>query len=74
MAVELNVAAEHVEEALRFLNAVGDVMFFGDSAALSEGLTGLIFLDPQWLTNVLATVVTMRHNLGTRRGSPFNQS
>jgi len=65
LAVELNVTPESVSEALRFLNSVGDVMFFGgDTTDNSDGLAGLIFLDPQWLTNVLATVVTMRHNLG----------
>jgi hypothetical protein len=63
LAITFNIAESNVEEALRFLNEIGDVMYFGGDADPSRQLHNLVFLDPQWLTDVLATVVTMRHNL-----------
>ncbi|KAL6058667.1 Myotubularin-like phosphatase domain [Balamuthia mandrillaris] len=61
IAIDFNVQRNNVDEALRFLHEVGDIMYFGQDG--EKELENLVFLDPQWLTDVLATVVTLRHNL-----------
>lgn len=61
MARAFNVAKEEVVNALHFLHNVGEVAYFDDDP--SDGLADRVFLDPQWLTNVMSSVVTLRHNI-----------
>jgi len=46
-----------ISKAARFLTQNGVMLFFGNDPLLNN----IIILDPQWLTNVMATLFTTRH-------------
>src|SRR4051795_12439129 len=61
LAEVYNITKDEVPDALQFLHTIGEVAYFGDDP--SEGLSDSVFLDPQWLTDVMSSVVTLRHNI-----------
>ncbi|KAL6062523.1 Pleckstrin y domain [Balamuthia mandrillaris] len=82
-ALDFDVPADEVNNALHFLHEIGDVLYFGFQGGEDQTgpgnktrkdhkqqeqkhraeLSELVFLDPQWLTDVLSTVVTMKYNM-----------
>ena len=63
---------EEVMCVIQFLHSLGDLVYFGDKSGEKKGgLEDLIFLDPQWLTHVMASVVTLRHQV-VREGKLYH--
>jgi len=50
--------------ATMFLHNLGSLLYFSED----ENLSDVIFLDPQWLTDVMSTVITTMHNYLGREG------
>jgi hypothetical protein len=59
MAVDCKVPQPDVIHVATFLHHLGSIIYFNDK---QSGLDKLVVLDSQWLTRVLATVVTMKAN------------
>jgi hypothetical protein len=50
--------------ATTFLHNLGSLLYFSDD----ENLADVVILDPQWLTDVMATIITTKHNYLGREG------
>eukprot|EP01088_Endostelium_zonatum_P017644 TRINITY_DN530_c1_g1_i2.p1 TRINITY_DN530_c1_g1~~TRINITY_DN530_c1_g1_i2.p1 ORF type:complete len:1951 (-),score=435.72 TRINITY_DN530_c1_g1_i2:123-5267(-) len=53
------IPASDVSATIRFLSHVGSIVYFGDN---DPGLKDIIILDPQWITKIFATVVSLKLN------------
>ena len=62
IAVGCQIEKESVEEAAKFLHSTGIICYFSD---IKSGLNDLVILDPQFLTNVMSCMVTLKHRYGT---------
>jgi hypothetical protein len=49
---------KELEIATTLLHNLGSIIYFGDD----EKLADVIILDPQWLTNVMSSIVTTKHS------------
>ena len=61
VAVGCNLEADAIKEVVKFLHSTGVLCYFDDS---NNDLNDLVILDPQFLTNVMASVVTLKHRYG----------
>jgi hypothetical protein len=48
-------------QAADFLSRIGELIYFAEE---EWSVRGHVFLNPTWLTNLLRTVFTVKHNLG----------
>ena len=61
VAVGCNLEPEAVKDVVKFLHSTGVLCYFDDSFTR---LSDLVVLDPQFLTNVMASVITLKHRFG----------
>eukprot|EP01102_Stenamoeba_stenopodia_P006506 TRINITY_DN1787_c0_g1_i2.p1 TRINITY_DN1787_c0_g1~~TRINITY_DN1787_c0_g1_i2.p1 ORF type:complete len:1288 (-),score=192.66 TRINITY_DN1787_c0_g1_i2:91-3954(-) len=59
MVVSCNIPIESAQSVAEFLGDLGSLIYFNDSRS---GLDDLLILDPQWLTSLLATLITTKKN------------
>lgn len=55
-----NIDSDDITAAVEFLNKIGKVCYF-DNDKNGSDLSRWIFLDPQFLTNVMSDVITLKH-------------
>ena len=54
---QCNINKENVGTVTRFLHDVGTLIYFD-----TQGLRDIVILDPQWLANIMASLVTFNHH------------
>lgn len=59
LAMAAGIPDSNVLAATQYLTDLGEIVYFNDE---KSGLNEIVILDPQWLTTVLATVVTMKQS------------
>ena len=60
IAVQLGLTQEGIGAATKYLVNTGHALYFGE---LNPALREVLFLDPQWLPRVFATIITMKQTL-----------
>lgn len=61
VATGCNVPVGSIKDAALFLHTIGALCYFDDPRS---GLNQLVVLDPQFLTNVMSAVITLKHRYG----------
>ena len=61
IALSCSIVGKSVKEAVKFLHRIGVLCYFDDERS---GLNNLVIIDPQFLTNVMSSVITMKHRFG----------
>ncbi|GAM27829.1 hypothetical protein SAMD00019534_110050 [Acytostelium subglobosum LB1] len=59
MAEQCGITADQVPKASHFLKELGIIVYFDDD---KSGLDAFVFIDPPWLTRLLATLITSKPN------------
>ena len=62
IAIGCHIEEESVKEAAKYLHMIGVLCYFDDPRS---GLDDLVILDPQFLTNVMSAIVTLKHRYGS---------
>eukprot|EP01132_Coremiostelium_polycephalum_P000699 gene699-862_t len=59
MALSCGIPKDQIQHAADFLKELGIIVFFEDN---KSGLDQFIFIDPPWLTKLMATIITSKPN------------
>jgi hypothetical protein len=74
-AKECGVTDKQMAHCMDFMSDAGVIVYFSDekkddtmvtslstSAGSSDGLSDIVVLDPQWITNLMSSVITLKHS------------